>query len=611
MAQRPSTSPFGDQKPKTAVAAIDAGWDKDRLASLRRAAESRPADERLWSRYVFELRSAGLKSRARKAARAGKVTGAARKRLLDIAEGRRAFSDDIAGLIRNGAFAEAWLVGNERLKSFPDDVQLRVLLGAAALAEDDPVRAESVLAPAFDLAPKSVPVRTNLGLALLRQGRAETAVSVLEPIATENGGSIDARVNLASAYVRLERMAEALELTTPLLAEAPEDPDVVGVHGRALIRVGRADEAVELLRGLADNPAFSLHDVLADAIAGAEGLDAAIEYALQPSDTPSETQQRLAALLAEWGELGRAGELARSGADATPHDPAPYRLLGLCGAWSSDDPLINLMQRGARDESLSPVKRGTFSLALAKAYLDTGDDAAAFRALADGNRMLRGVVDYDIAADAGWMDRIAGNWSAETVDRFRQGGRKAAPVFIVGLPRSGSTLVETILSRHAAVHDLGETPAIFTAARRATEAPGPEAISALADAAERIFAPPAGKTLTTNKLLSNFQNLGALAAALPDARFVEMRRDYRDTCLSIFQSDLTPTAHPYSMDLTELAHYALAYDRLMRHWSKVLGDRLVRVRYEDIVTDPEAEIRQLLERLDLDWDPACLEPDKS
>ncbi|NND17530.1 MAG: sulfotransferase, partial [Silicimonas sp.] len=70
-------------------------------------------------------------------------------------------------------------------------------------------------------------------------------------------------------------------------------------------------------------------------------------------------------------------------------------------------------------------------------------------------------------------------------------------------------------------------------------------------------------------------------------------------------------AHPYSMDLTELAHYALAYDRLMRHWSEVLGDRLVRVRYEDVVTDPEAEIRRLLERLDLLWDPACLEPDKS
>jgi hypothetical protein len=267
------------------------------------------------------------------------------------------------------------------------------------------------------------------------------------------------------------------------------------------------------------------------------------------------------------------------------------------------------MRQAAASEDLAPARRGAFGLALAKAYMDTGDDTRAFEALAAGNDAIRSVVRYDVASDEAVMRRIAEVWTPEAIEAARTEGTGPAPVFIVGLPRSGSTLVETILSRHAEVEALGETPIIYGAATRARLDPGAEAAVGVRRAVADALTPMPPKHVRTDKLLANFLNVGILAAAFPRARFIEMRRDYRDICLSIYQADLGALVHPYAMNLEELARYAVAYDRLMAHWARVIGKRLVRVRYEDVVTNPETHVPRLAGGLGLDWDPACLGKD--
>ena len=585
------------------------GAQDDALAALRRAAEAAPSNPTIWSRFVFELRDAGQKSRARKAARAARVPVALRKRLVDIAEGRSAPVDDIGDLIRQGALAEAWRVGTERLKSFPHDDRLLNLLGAAALADDDPVRAEEVLRRAVAEDPSSEAALSNLGLALVRQGRASEAIGLLEPVAGRAGASLDVRVNLASAYFRMDRMQDAADLTERLVREAPADAELLGVRARSLTALGRPAEAVELLEALSEEAGFGLHDVLADAISESKGRVAGLDYLDGLEHLPRETENRLAALLAEWGELDRAAARARRLAEQDHTDPGPFRLYGLCAKWKADDPLIAAMRDGAGSDRIAPMKRGVFGLALAKAHMDQGDHDRAFKALEEGNRTLRSMIDYDVARDVQTMERIAETWTEGATARAGTGLEAPKPIFIVGLPRSGSTLVETILSRHPDVEALGETPLVFDACAAARYSAEPAAVAGVAEAVAGSLTPNPPKRAMTEKLLANFLNIGVLAATFPGARFIEMRRDYRDICTSIFQADLGAMSHPYAMDLEELAQYAVAYDRLMKHWAKVVGERLVRVSYEDLVGAPDVEVPRLVASAGLEWDPACLSQD--
>lgn len=576
------------------------------LAAVRRAAEAAPDDTPLWARFVFELRDAGRKAQARQAARRPGLPAAARKQLIEIAEGRLALVDDIAELILAGRVDVALARGIDRLERFPQDGRLLNLLGVAALADEDPVRAEAVLRRALAIAPASVPVIANLGLALVRQGRGYEAVQVLEPAAKAETASLNLRVNLGAAFLRAARLDDALRLAEALSQEAPTDQEVLGIRAEALIGLGRATEALDLMRAASDRSGFTLQDVLASAISEVEGREAATAYADGLPGLTRDAAGRLAALLAEWGELDRAALRARVLAEGDPRNPAPFRLLGLCARWQDGDPLIAQMRQSAASEDLAPTRRGAFGLALAKAYMDTGDDSRAFEALTEGNHAIRSAVGYDVAEDEASMARIADVWTPAVIDAARAGNGGPAPVFIVGLPRSGSTLIETILSRHREVEAMGETPLIHGAASLSRFDPGPDAIAGVRHAVAEALTPAPPKLVKTDKLLANFLNIGVLAAAFPRARFIETRRDYRDTCLSIYQADLGALAHPYAMDLEELARYAVAYDRLMAHWAAVVGDKLIRVRYEDVVTDPGTQVSRLVAALDLEWDPACL-----
>lgn len=587
---------------------LQAGDREAALAALRRAAESAPGDAVVWGRYVHELRDAGQKARARKAARQARVSAEAGKRLRDIAEGRSAPVDDIVNLIQQGRAAEAWTVGLKRVERFPQDDRLLNLLGVAALSDEDPVQAEDVLRRAVEIAPTSQAALSNLGLALVRQGRAHEAVRLLEPAMEQAGAAANLRVNLAGAYLRAERFEDAERLAAQAMDEMPDDPEILGIRAKALIRLGRAGEALELIEARQTGADLGLQDVTAEALVDSRGKEAAIEYIDGLVDLGRQTAGRLSALLAELGELDRAAQRARALAEEDPSDPAPFRLLGLCARWTENDPLIARMQAATASDLLPIPKRGTFGLALAKAYMDIGDDARAFEALKAGNDLNRRLVQYDVAEDEAMMDEIARHWTADAIAAAQVPEEGPSPVFIVGLPRSGSTLIETILSRHPAVEALGETPRVFIAASRARLKPQASIIESVRSEVIELLTPLPPKRVKTDKLLANFLHLGVLATAFPKARFVEMKRDYRDVCLSIYQADLGARSHPYSMSLNELARYAVSYHRLMEHWADVLKDRLVRVTYEDIVSDPETALPRLVQSVGLEWDVACLAP---
>jgi hypothetical protein len=262
--------------------------------------------------------------------------------------------------------------------------------------------------------------------------------------------------------------------------------------------------------------------------------------------------------------------------------------------------------------------------ALAKEYEDLGQYALAWMQFEHAARLRRQHLDYRIDQDVATVDWLIDAFPAGT--RHPVGHDSDQPIFILGMPRTGSTLVDRMVSSHSAVTSAGELPdlalAVVSAARAALMREGQTAgadrrqlVAAAARADFRALgqdyleraAPCRGSTPHfTDKMPLNYLYCSLIAAALPNARMVHVERHPLATCYGVFKV-LFNQGYPFSYDLNEIAAYFIAYRRLMAHWQALLPDRILGIAYENLVGAPEQQCRALLAGLGLDWEPNCLE----
>jgi len=266
----------------------------------------------------------------------------------------------------------------------------------------------------------------------------------------------------------------------------------------------------------------------------------------------------------------------------------------------------------------------TLGFAIGKAWMDVGDADRAFAHLSAANRLKRATFDYDVRAEVRRLSAIPDGVKALNERLSGPGERSDLPVFVVGMPRSGTTLVEQILASHSQAQGGGELTdfeqAAAAAFRSAGLAPGDGRRGGVGLTAWSQFDPATlgqaylarvrrlavGKRRLVDKLPANFQNLGLIAMALPDARIIHCRRDPIDTCLSCYATHFT-SGQLFAFDLIELGRYYRAYSALMDHWRSALpADRLLELRYEDVLEDLEGEARRLIAFLGLEWEAGCL-----
>jgi tetratricopeptide (TPR) repeat protein len=408
-------------------------------------------------------------------------------------------------------------------------------------------------------------------------------------------GFAEAHYELAVLLQENKRVAEAIPAYRLALQMAPRDAQVLNNLGSALATLGQLDEALQRFdEALAVKPDYAkaLHN---------RGRTLA--------------------------NLGRLEEAQQSLYAAIDHAPARekarfYRSLAFLKKFSRDDAALPAMEALGRNmETLSAAEQMELNFALGKAYGDIGERERSFAHFLAGNKHKRAQTVYDEAASVAQLLRIEVAYTPARMAAGEGAGHPSElPVFILGMPRSGSSLVEQVLASHPRVHGAGECEEFkFLAA--AMRLPGggpllPDGIAGLPaaglrqlgqDYQERMLAraPHAGRV--TDKTLSNFQHVGLIHLALPKARIIHTRRDPVDTCLSCF-SHIFNGDHAYSYDLSELGRYWRAYDRLMAHWRSVLPPGvMLEVRYEDMVEDLEGQSRRLLAHCGLDWSDACLE----
>ncbi|HEY2483197.1 MAG TPA: sulfotransferase [Caulobacteraceae bacterium] len=272
---------------------------------------------------------------------------------------------------------------------------------------------------------------------------------------------------------------------------------------------------------------------------------------------------------------------------------------------------LRLRLAQARNGDVAPL-----AYALAKELEDLGEHAESFTWLRRGADARRARLSYRVDSDVDAMTAIARAFPDEKLLRSAAGASEARPIFIVGLPRTGTTLLEQMLGMHSEVAALGELTELPMAVVRAA-GPGDksETIRRAADIDFAAFGDAYLRAVagyrrdgraTIDKLPSNFLYIGMLRLGLPGARVIHLRRHPVDTAYAIYKT-LFRMGYPYSYDLKDLASYFGAYHRLMEHWREAAPGFVIDVAYEELVSAPEDTLRLLLGRLDLSWEPACLE----
>ncbi|MGH8318273.1 MAG: tetratricopeptide repeat-containing sulfotransferase family protein [Steroidobacteraceae bacterium] len=258
--------------------------------------------------------------------------------------------------------------------------------------------------------------------------------------------------------------------------------------------------------------------------------------------------------------------------------------------------------------------------ALAKSYQDLGDYRSSWEHLSEANRIERTAINYDPAADRELMQALEEVFTATEA----KAGHAAteSPIFIVGLPRSGSTLIERILSNHPQVHQCGELTAVTDSILALTNPTAGAAPPSARDFAARLAGLDGGSLAAeyrartrafrpegrrwTDKQLSNFVYCPLLLRAFPRARIVHVTRHPLAACYAIYRTRFNGS-YPFAYDLDEIAEFYVSYRRLMQHWQRILPDRTLELPYEQVVRSFEPSVRSLLEYVGLPFDAACLE----
>lgn len=478
------------------------------------------------------------------------------------------------------------------------------------------------------LAPNNPDALLGSGLVLAALGAHGPAVGQLE----KARAAAPARADIAFAYARLLSDAGRLTASERVYRDTlaiDSRPGGLLAFAQGMRQLGRLDDAESALRDvLALSPSapawLALSDVLVDRYRIEEAVTACRE-AVDLAPASSAAHLRLGTRLLEAGQTDGARLAFR---DAIRHEPANtaarYSLARITRHIEADDGVRDL-ERLAGPETLSPRQRADAHFALFKVWEDLDDPDRAFRHLAEANRLIRRQVSYSSAADRRYFAAIERAFDAVADGSVghadpRQDAPGSTCIFVVGLPRSGTTLVEQILASHPLVHGAGEIQNLRWEMLRGLERIGrsedgfPDGVRYLDAEGWRAIGlgyeaslEPAGRPITVNKTPGNFQMVPAIWAALPGAKIVHCRRNPLDTCFSIFRHNFVGWGFLYAYDQEEVAALYATYDRFMTHWSTRRPEGMFDLSYERLVADPEGTARALLDYCGLPWDPRCLD----
>jgi tetratricopeptide (TPR) repeat protein len=472
---------------------------------------------------------------------------------------------------------------------------------------------------AIALKPDYLEAHNNLGVALAGMGKIDQAMARYRRVLALNPDYTDALGNLAAALLTKGKLADAIAYYQRLLLLKPDHAAAHYSLGVALDAQGATDEAIERYeRAIALNPGYAAaHNNLAVALAGKGNFTAALAHyvkAVASDRNHAEAHNNMGNLYRELGRFDEALAHYGRAIEIQPHNVEAHYHRAEIKTFHRGDPDLAAIEKLAARADLPEKKSPYVHFALARAFEDIGDYAKAFRHLRKGNDSKRLQINYDESRVARLFQRIASVFNRALLDRFEGSGDPSeTPIFVLGMPRSGSTLIEQILAGHPQIHAAGELGDLEKASMRPV--PFPECVLGFDESALRTIGEDYlarmplltnGQTRIVNKLPDNFFRIGLIRMILPNARIIHTVRDPIDTCVSCY-SKLFASGQYFSYEMGELGRYYNRYRQLMDHWQSILpSDAMLHVSYEDVVNDVEGQARRLIEYCGLPWDDRCV-----
>lgn len=466
-----------------------------------------------------------------------------------------------AGLaLVEGRLAVAERLLRPHLKEKPTDIAAIRMMAELAGRLGRYSDSETLLRRALELAPGFTAARANLATVLYRQNRPVEAIELLDALLDEHPESPSHQNLKAAALGRIGGFEEALHIYRQVLARLPDQARIWMSYGHVLKTVGRLDEGVAAYRR-----AIGLAPALGEA----------------------------------WWSLANLKTVRLDAAD------------------------IEAMTAALSAPELSRDDQFHLRFALGKAHDDASEPECAFHHYDEGNRLRRELIGYDSGETSRGVDRSIALFTPAFFAGRAGGGCPAPdPIFILGMPRAGSTLIEQILASHGEVEgtmELPDVPALVKRlsgrTRKSEESAYPEALAALGPDVLRALGEEylgrarihrrTDKPFFVDKMPNNWAHVGLIHLILPNARIIDARRHPLDCCFSNFRQHYA-RGQGFSYSLADMGLYYADYVRLMGHFDRALPGRVYRVVHERLVEEPEREIRALLDALALPFDPACL-----
>jgi len=524
--------------------------------------------------------------------------------------------DQLVALFNRGNFQELEVEARNLLQKYPNSGHILKVLGAALqLQGKDGILA---LQQACTMLPGDAEAHNNLGVALKNSGRLNEAAKSLKMAVALQADFAEAHNNLGMVLRDLDQIAQATLSYRRAVMCRPNFAEAHNNLGNALRTQEQIDEAIESYRrALEIKPDFAeAHLNLGIAYKNYDLIEAErhCRKALEINPNLGAAITFLADLFIDHGKFADAEECFQQAIMMDPEGPEAWALLPRIRKLSSNDAAWLAQAQKIADKNFPPRREVYLRFAIGKYYDDVKEYDHAFSNYRRANELMKASGGpYDRKAGTLEIDHLISYFDHDWLDRHRAtASNTERPVFIIGMPRSGTSLAEQIIASHPQAFGAGELPfwkAALTALNvQIRQGQSSENIltKLAVDYLQMLQRLSVDALRVVDKMPVNFMCVGLIHAAMPNARIIHMQRNPIDTCLSIYFQHFD-AAKSYGNDLEDLVHYYKEYRRVMAHWRTLLPkDAILDVPYENLVDDQEGWSRKMLDFIGLPWDPHCI-----
>ena len=536
-------------------------------------------------------------------------------------------NDQIDGLAKHyhsGQMTQAEQASRELLRSYPQSLLVINFLAAALQAQGKSDQALQAYDRSIQLKPDDAKTYDNRGLTLKALGRLQEAVQSYEKAIQLQPDFAQAYYNLGIALQQLEQLALAAASFTMAIRLKPDFAEAYINRGNAEINIGELEHAVksyeQAIRLKPD--CAEVYLCRANALRELGQLQEALsscDQAIQLKADFAEAYQARGDAHRALGQLQAAIQSYEQAIHLKPGLALTYYSLSTLKDYQLDDVQIGLMEALYTHADTSELDQVQLSFALAKAYEDLADYDKSFQYLKAGNCVRKKQLNYHIDDERKLISKIRRIFTSASLPSALAGAGKPSiqPIFIVGMMRSGTSLVEQILASHSQVHGAGELRTVTALVRPLLKKRGDEKakqplsrreIKALRDGyLSALHALKVPEKIITDKMPLNFRWIGFILCAFPEAKIIQLNRDPRATCWSNYKHYFFDKGNGYTYDLQDLAEFHKLYIDLMAFWRERFPNTIYELGYEDLTENQQAETRKLLAFCDLDWQPQCLD----